>query len=200
MKNYLYALCLFILLGGLFAFLPAGASSAAAADWEELPPLVFQEYVDVETVIAPNPYSERGNDFLVVTKYEEGEKAGAAGKKENQGARHPLKSLNVYLVTGLILMDGGEVGIPYHTSLIVSLKRAGNKVSSQTIQQWVLSDSDGDGKLDEARFQKITTNEGGNTIRSGPVEIPKDRVRNYQTYYEEASRELNNKAEISLGE
>jgi hypothetical protein len=199
MKNNQCKAHLIILVAGLITFFPA-AKPVSAADWEELPPLVFQEYVEVETVIAPNPYSERSNDFLVVTKYEEGEKAGAAGNKHNSGAEKPITSLNVYLVTGLILLDGGEVGIPYHTSLIVSLRSTGKKSSGQTVQQWVLSDSDGDGELDEARFQKVATNTDGNTIRSGPVEIPQDRIRNYQAYYEEASRELNSKADISLGD
>jgi hypothetical protein len=180
-----------------FTFLYQGGL-ARAAEWEELPPLIFQEFVEVETVIAPNPYSEEENDFLVVTKYEEGEKAG--GGSEPQGPRAPMKSLNMYLVTGLLLMEGGDVGIPYHSSLIVSLRSADPKPPGQTIQQWVLSDSDGDGELDEARFQKITTTAEGNKVRSGPVEAPQDGVRKYQTYYEAASRELNSKADISLSE
>lgn len=188
------------LLAAMCTLLLASVPAFAAEGWEELPPLVFQEYVDVETVIAPNPYSEQSNDFLVVTKYEEGPKAGAAGGKAREGARNALKSLNVYLVTGLIILDGGGTGIPYHTSLIVSLQIGGGKDPGKTVQQWVLSDSDGDGKLDQARFQKIITGSGGNTLRSGPVDVPQDRVGNYQTYYETASRELNSKAEISMSD
>ncbi|RJR45418.1 MAG: hypothetical protein C4576_12000 [Desulfobacteraceae bacterium] len=170
------------------------ASAIAADDWDDLPELIFQEYVEIETVVGPNPYSEKENDFIVVTKYEEeGEKGGAPGNRK--GAVDQAKSLNVYLVTGLIILDGGEMGIPYHTSLIVSLKSSDKAPSGQTVQQWVLSDSDNDGKLDQGRFQKVTKAAGGQTVKKGPIEIPGDRIKSYQSYYDEASKELNNKAE-----
>jgi len=190
MKRAICSLSVFIFL----AICSATGSAAAADDWEDLPELIFQEYVEIETVVGPNPYSEKDNDFIVVTKYEEeGEKAGAPGKRKGSGDQ--TRSLNVYLVTGLILLDGGEMGIPYHSSLIVSLKSANKKVSGQTVQQWVLSDSDNDGQLDQGRFQKITRGTGGETLKKGPVEILGDKLKSYQAYYDEASRELNSKAE-----
>lgn len=190
MKRAICSLSVFIFL----AICSATGSAAAADDWEDLPELIFQEYVEIETVVGPNPYSEKDNDFIVVTKYEEeGEKAGALGKRE--GPRDQMRSLNVYLVTGLIVLDGGEMGIPYHSSLIVSLKSANKRVSGQTVQQWVLSDSDNDGQLDQGRFQKITRGTGGETLKKGPVEILGDKLKSYQAYYDEASRELNSKAE-----
>ena len=190
MKRAICTLSVFIFL----AISSATGSAVAADDWEDLPELIFQEYVEIETVVGPNPYSEKDNDFIVVTKYEEeGEKAGALGKRG--GSRDQSKSLNVYLVTGLIVLDGGEMGIPYHSSLIVSLKSANKKVSGQTVQQWVLSDSDNDGQLDQGRFQKITRGREGETLKKGPVDIPGDKLKSYQAYYDEASRELNSKAE-----
>lgn len=190
MKRALSTLSLFLFL----AIFSASGLAFAAEEWEDLPKLIFRENVEVETVIGPNPYSEQDNDFIVVTKYEEeGEKGGALGKRE--GSRQSMKVLNVYLVTGLIVLDGGEMGIPYHTSLIVSLKSADKKPSGQTVQQWVLSDSDNDGQLDQVRFQKVTKGVKGETLKKGPVDILGDRVKSYQAYYDEASRELNNKAE-----
>ncbi|RJR31242.1 MAG: hypothetical protein C4576_32110 [Desulfobacteraceae bacterium] len=190
MKRAIYTLSTLVFLTIFFA----AATAVAADDWDDLPELVFQEYVEIETVVGPNPYSEKENDFIVVTKYEEeGEKGGTTGNM--RGTLDQARSLNVYLVTGLIILEGGETGIPYHTSLIVSLKSSEKAPSGQTLQQWILSDSDNDGQLDQGRFQKVTKGAEGQTVKKGPIEIPADRIRSYQTYYDDASRELNSKAE-----
>lgn len=167
----------------------------AESQWEELPTLVFQESVLVETVAAPNPYSRVENDFIVVTKYEEdGQKAGGTGKA--RAKRGPVKFTGVYLVTGLILMDDGNRGVPYHRSLVVSVRNTNSDSREQIVRQWILSDTDNDGKVDQGRFQRVVKKQDGERIPSDPVDISEDQVRNYQSYFEKAARDLNKMAEF----
>lgn len=159
----------------------------ATGDWQKLPPIALEDCVVVDKVLAPNPLSSSDNDFWMVLKYEERDQsAGKAGM--NTG-----KSLNMYLVTGLAVLAEENVGLPYYQFLIVTFTDGDD--SSASVQQWLLSDADNDGRLDNAKFERVTLGSEGETSQTEKVEIPVDQVQLFQDYFEKANRELNSKAE-----
>jgi hypothetical protein len=196
-SSFFKILGIFALLVG--ASIPSVRSSLAAApeDWQDMPPLVLNNCIDIDKVLAPNPLSAKVNEFWMVLKYEE--KDGESGKTKGMDADH---SLNMYLVTGLALIAkegaGSEegIGLPYYQFLIVTLtNKGGSSSSSKIVLQWLLSDSNNDGKLDHAKFERIITDYRGEKINSEKMDIPIDQVQKLQDFYEKATRELNSKAE-----
>jgi hypothetical protein len=181
------ALLLILIIGSLTVF-PGISSSLAAERWQDMPPLALSDCIDIDKVLAPNPLSSAVNDFWMVLKYEERDETSGETRIMN-----PDQSLNLYLVTGLALMASEGVGLPYYQFLIVT--QTNGDSSSKTVQQWLLSDADNDGKLDKAKFERTVVGNEGQTINLDKVEIPDEQVQSFQDFYENATRELNSKAE-----
>ncbi|PKN65702.1 MAG: hypothetical protein CVU57_09060 [Deltaproteobacteria bacterium HGW-Deltaproteobacteria-15] len=177
---------LILLMGSIMVFIWNNAA-LAEGDWQKLPPIALEDCIGVDKVLAPNPLSSSDNDFWMVLKYEERDQsAGEAGM--NTG-----KSLNLYLVTGLAVLAEENVGLPYYRFLIVTFRDGDD--SSASVQQWLLSDADNDGRLDNAKFERVTLGSEGETGQTEKMEIPVDQVQLFQDYFEKANRELNSKAE-----
>lgn len=178
---------IFILLFGTLMFSAWNAAALEAGDWQALPPIALEECIIVDKVLAPNPLSPAENDFWMVLKYEEKEQiAGETGL--NTGS-----ALNLYLVTGLAILAEENVGLPYYQFLIVTFRDG--RDSSAAVQQWLLSDANNDGKLDNAKFERITLGSEGEHGQTEKMEIPSDQIQMFQEYFEKANRELNNKVE-----
>ncbi|RJR31243.1 MAG: hypothetical protein C4576_32115 [Desulfobacteraceae bacterium] len=178
---------IFILLFGILMCYTGKAAALEAGTWQELPPIALEDCIMVDRVLAPNPLSPAENDFWMVLKYEEKEQI--AGEKElNTGS-----VLNLYLVTGLAILAEENVGLPYYQFLIVTFRDGGD--SSAAVQQWLLSDANNDGRLDNAKFERITPGGGGEDGQTEKMDIPVDQIEIFQEYFEKANRELNNKAE-----
>lgn len=176
----------FIVLGTLMLFLNTNVQ--ASEEWQAVPSLVLNDCIEIDKVLAPNPLSASENEFWMVLKYEE--------RDENSGemkALDPGRILNMYLVTGLALVASEGVGLPYYQFLIVTLMNGGS--SSRVIHQWLLTDTDNDGVLDKAKFEKTETGHSGETVNSDKVEIPAEQVQSFQDFYEKATLELNSKAQ-----
>jgi hypothetical protein len=187
-KNRFSSTAVLILMVTALVGFTWNAAALAAGNWQELPPLALEDCIAVDKVLAPNPLSSAENDFWMVLKYEENnQKAGGTGLANNS------KSLNMYLVTGLAVLPEERVGLPYYQFLIVTF--LDGEGSSETLQQWLLSDADNDGTLDKARFERTTLGSEGEPIQTEKVEIPFEQVQLFQAYFENANRELNSKAE-----
>lgn len=180
-----------IFLAGIILSFSGSAKPLASENWQELPPLSLQDCIQVDKILAPNPFSQKMNEFWMVLKYEE--QAGGIspdGVSPKRPAGDMAESLNMYLVTGLTLMSTEEMGVPY-SFLIVARTLA----DSKTVQQWLLSDTDNDGKLDKAKFEQIVRGEAGKTVQNGEVDIPSDQISPFQDFFEKAIQELSSKAE-----
>jgi hypothetical protein len=183
-------LIVFVMAGSVMA---ASYPALATERWQDMPPLVLSDCVDIDKVLAPNPLSSEGHDFWMVLKYEEiDEESGR--RKAGLGEQ----SLNMYLVTGLALLVDEGVGLPYYQFLIVTQTNGGT--SEKIVQQWLLSDTDNDGKVDKAKFERTISGSEGETIRSDKVEVPDDQVRSLQGFFERATSEINSKAENGTSE
>lgn len=183
------SILLFILIAGSL-MISLKSTTGFAEEWRDMPPLVLNDCINVDKVLAPNPLSSSINDFWMVLKYEE--------KDENSGETkliNPAQILNMYLVTGLALMASEGVGLPYYQFLIVTLINGNGESSSKTVYQWLLSDTDNDGRLDKAKFERTVTGNAGETMNLDKMDIPDEQVQGFQHFYEEATRELNSKAE-----
>jgi len=163
------------------------AATLEAGTWQELPPIALEECIMVDKVLAPNPLSPAENDFWMVLKYEEREPiTGETGLNTDS-------ALNLYLVTGLAILAEENVGLPYYQFLIVTFRDGGDSLA--TVQQWLLSDANNDGRLDNAKFERITPGNEGEDSQTEKMDIPLDQIQIFQEYFEKVNRELNNKAE-----
>lgn len=182
-----------IFLVGVILSFWGSAQPLASENWQELPPLSLQDCIQVDKILAPNPFSQKMNEFWMVLKYEEqAEGNSSKGVSPKRPAGDMAESLNMYLVTGLTLMSPEEMGLPY-SFLIVAKTLAGS--GSETVHQWLLSDTDNDGKLDKAKFEQIVRGEEGKTVQNGEVDIPADQISQFQDFFEKAIQELSYKAE-----
>ncbi len=177
-----------ILLGASLMIFSGETPALADDGWREMPPLVLSDCIDIDKALVPNPLSPSWNDFWMVLKYEERDEGSGESRVLN-----PDQSVNMYLVTGLALMANEGLGLPYYQFLIVTKTNGGS--SSRTVQQWLLSDTDNDGKLDKAKFERTVVGQEGEMITSDKIEIPDDQVQGFQDFYEKAAGELNNRAE-----
>ncbi len=182
-----------VLLTGFILVLTWNSKAFAPEDWQELPPLTLQDCIQVDKVLARNPLSQTENDFWMVLKYEEKQKGSPIADLAEGPAEQNIRSLSMYLVTGVAVLAEEDVGVPYYRFLIVSFTQEGP--TSETTQQWLLTDTNNDGKLDKARFEKIVKNARGQTTDLGEIEIPKEQIQRFQDFYEKASKELSSKAE-----
>ncbi|RJR45417.1 MAG: hypothetical protein C4576_11995 [Desulfobacteraceae bacterium] len=176
-----------LLLFGTLLFFNWNAATLEAGTWQELPPIALEECIMVDKVLAPNPLSPAENDFWMVLKYEEREPiTGETGLNTDS-------ALNLYLVTGLAILAEENVGLPYYQFLIVTFRDGGDSLA--TVQQWLLSDANNDGRLDNAKFERITPGNEGEDSQTEKMDIPLDQIQIFQEYFEKVNRELNNKAE-----
>lgn len=186
--NFKDIFLLILMIGGSL-IVSSNSAALASEGWQDMPPLVLNDCIDVDKILAPNPLSSATNDFWMVLKYEE--KNESSGETESMTAEQ--QSLNVYLVTGLALMANEGVGLPYYQFLIVTVTNGDS--SSKTVQQWLLSDTDNDGRLDKAKFEQTVIGTKGDIVKSDKIEIPGGQVQSFQAFYENATRDLNTKAE-----
>lgn len=186
MRFIFRSLVMLLLLAGALMVFSWNSAARAAGEWQNLPPIALEDCVMVDKVLAPNPLSGVENDFWMVLKYEEKDQSSGETGVMNNG-----RSLNLYLVTGLAVLLEENLGLPYYQFLIVTFTDG----FSETVHQWLLSDTDNDGRLDTAKFEATLLGSDGEAIQTKKVEIPVDEIQQFQDYFERANRELNSKAE-----
>ena len=167
---------------------PPGQSSAPSS-WKDLPPIVLEDCIAVQKVIARNLLSSVPGDYFLVTTYEEkaNESAAMGEDSTHRGA------LDVYLVYGVLLPENQGIGIVHHTALVVKVSTTDVESSTETFREWVLIDTNGDRKVDRGVFRETVTGEGKR--ESKEVEFPEDRLQELQAYYEAVAGMLDSRAE-----
>jgi hypothetical protein len=178
-----------VLIPSLLFIVPGTAMALESGNWKDLPQLVFNRCVDFTTHVRPNIFSPLANDFLVVSAYEEYPEEAA------KTIDFDRRFLNVYLINGILMAQGGHVGIVYNTHLVVDRGTFDVETDTKTIYQWVLSDMDRDGSVDSAKFQTIVKSSEDNVLTAEEVEIPDDDLMEVQTFYNDAVHMMDQKTE-----
>jgi hypothetical protein len=180
--------CLLLWMAMLVFSANSWANDAAGGKWKEPPSLVLNDCVKVDRAIGANPYARVPNDFLLVTAYEErGADTGSGGSN--------VSGTNMYLITGLLVLGEGKVGIPHHSSLVVSVQTKDGGAETETLREWIFSDQDNDGRLDKAVFSESATGSEGDIIEPGDAKI----MDELQGYYQKAVESLSTRADGKNG-
>jgi len=139
----------------------------AAADWQDLPSVIISECSKVDNAIAPNPFSNRIDEFILVLHYQARE------------ASEDLKSL--VLVVSFHDSQAREAIVDAQSLLVTS----GN---TQHMLYWVISDVNGDGIVDKGTH---LGKEKGLTMYE--VDAPLSLLTSLQTFFDDASATLYDK-------
>jgi hypothetical protein len=171
-------------------------TGSAQEEWQKLPKLEFEECVAAERSVQQNPFSSSENDFFVVTTYEEEDGKNEAVRKRKSEARDSAQAFNVYLVLGVHKEGDRPAALVDNIALIMTQRGVPLDGSAgETLRRWIMMDENGDGRLDKAMFNPDAKEATDETAAANEVELSSEQVSGLQGYFEEAVRNISQKAQ-----
>jgi len=145
--------------------------ATSTKNWADLPALQVNECARTDREVSRNTLSTDFDSYISVIGYRT---ASVTAKK------HEKELLSVYFIVIFHLINDRR-GIIDAQSILVTLRTSG----SDRVRSWIMSDTDGDGLVDRARYAEVN-DDTRDTPSVLEMDAQSDIMPNLQLYFEKA--------------